>query len=189
MTLLCEEICILDRGRKVASGPPADLFGADRLPASGVPEGPVNVIRGVVESIAESLAVVAVEEGLAVAVADDGSLRPGQRIAFELRGTEILLARGPVAGLSAQNVLASEVRGIHALQGEEAHAPVVVSAAFGRSGPGLAVVVSRRAARELALAPGEAIQLIFKAQVCRLLATYSASAEPTPSESRRSSHV
>jgi molybdate transport system ATP-binding protein len=174
MTLLCDEICILERGQKVASGPPAALFGAHRPGAGASGDGPVNLLQGVVQRVAESLAVVEVEPGLSIALADEGSILPGQRVAFEVRGSDILLARGPVAGLSAQNVLAARVTGLHSPAEGDPHAPVVVSTELGRGGSCLAVVVSRRAARELALAPGEPVHLIFKAQVCRLLAAYAA---------------
>jgi molybdate transport system ATP-binding protein len=181
--LLCAEVCILERGQRVACGAPAELFGAHRLAAGEGGEGLVNVLHGEVEAVAESIAVVAVEPGLRVAVADVGSFTPGQRVAFELMASDILLARGPVAGLSAQNVLAAEVRELHRPLGDEPHAPVVVSARLGEVAAGgeglrLAVVVSLRASRELALAPGEAVHLIFKAQSCRLLAAYPAPAAP-----------
>lgn len=172
VALLCREVCVLSRGQVVACGPPAEVFGAHSLAAGEGGAGLVNVLAGTVSVLAESLAMIEIEPGLRIAAADDGSFVPGQRVAIELRATDILLARGPVAGLSAQNVLAATVREVHAPLGDDVHAAAVVSAALGREGQPIAIVVSQRACRELELAPGAAVHLIFKAQVCRLLAAY-----------------
>jgi molybdate transport system ATP-binding protein len=172
MTLLCREVCVLDAGEVVACGPSAEVFGAHPLAAGEGGAGLVNVLGGSVETVADSLAMVEIEPGLRIAVADEGSIVAGQRVAFELRAADILLARGPVAGLSAQNVLAATVREVHAPLGGDSHAAAVVSAALGREGRPIAIVVSRRACRELELAPGAPVQLIFKAQACHLLAAY-----------------
>jgi molybdate transport system ATP-binding protein len=172
MTLLCTEVCVLDAGRVVACGPPAKVFGAHRLQAGEGGAGLVNVLAGTVAAVADSLAMVEIEPGLRVAVADEGSFVVGQRIAFELRAADVLLARGPVAGLSAQNVLAATVHEVHAPPREELHAAAVVSARLGQREQPIAVVVSQRACRELELAPGASVHLIFKAQACRLLAAY-----------------
>ena len=181
VTLLCREVCVLDAGRVVACGPPREIFGAHSL--SEAKAGPtglagiggqemVNVFEGTVESVAESLAMVEIEPGLRIAVADEGSFVAGQRVAFELRASDVLVASGPVAGLSAQNVLAGRVLKVHLPPQGEIHAAAVVNAVLGREERPIAVVVSRRACRELGLAPGLPIHLIFKAQACRLLAHY-----------------
>ena len=172
VTLLCSEVCVLARGRVVACGPPAEVFGAHPLASGEGGTGLVNVLTGTVASVAESLAMVEIEPGLRVAIADEGGCTPGQRIAFEVRASDILLARGPVAGLSAQNVLAATVREVYPPQGDERHAAAVVSARLGGGERAIAVVVSLRACRELELAPGAPVHLVFKAQACRLLAAY-----------------
>ena len=176
VTLLCSEVCVLAHGRVVACGPPATVFGAHPLAAGEGGAGLVNVVSGTVESVAESLATLEIEPGLRIAVADEGSFAPGQQVACELRASDILLARGPVSGLSAQNVLPATVRAVHPPQEGDCHAAAVVSATLGEGERAIAVVVSQRACRELALVPGAAIHLIFKAQACRLLATYPAAA-------------
>ncbi len=172
VTLLCSEVCVLEAGRVVACGPPEIVLGAHALAAGDAGAGLVNVLAGAVEEVAESLAMIALEPGLRLAVADEGSFVPGQRVAIELRATDILIARGPVAGLSAQNVLAATVREVLAPAAGDPHAAAVVKAALGHAGRPIAIVVSRRACRELELVPGAAVHLVFKAQSCRLLAAY-----------------
>ncbi len=172
MTLLCREVSVLEAGRVVARGAPGALFGAHRLAPGEGGAGLVNVFAGTVEEVGDSLATIMIEPGVRVAVADEGSFVPGQRVAFELRATDILVARGPVSGLSAQNVLAATVGKVHLPQEDGKHAGAVVEAYLGKHERPVAVVVSRRACRELELAAGSPVLLIFKAQACRLLATY-----------------
>ncbi len=168
ITLLSREVCVLDAGRVVACGPPRAIFGAHRLGTgsdgrSG--QEMVNVLEGRVAAVAESLAMVEIEPGLCIAVADEGHFVSSQRVAFEVRASDILLARGPATGLSAQNILAATVGEVHLPESGDLHAAAVVNALLGRQAQPIAVVVSRRACRELALAPGVPVHLVFKAQV------------------------
>jgi molybdate transport system ATP-binding protein len=169
-TLLAREVAVLDAGRLVAAGPPATVLGAHSLAAGGGAAAPVNVLEGRIVEVAESLASVELEPGVTVAVADDGACAAGQRVAFELPGADVLLALGPAAGLSAQNALPATVRAIHAPAAGDPHAAVAVTTAVGASERPVTVVVSQRARRELALRPGLRLVLVFKAQVCRILA-------------------
>ena len=185
MTLLASEVTVLDAGRSVARGRPEAVFGGASSGVGEAGEGIVNVLEGRVESVAESLARIEIAPGLVVDAADDGSYRPGTRVAVEVRAGEILLAVGPSSGLSAQNVLPAVVCEVHAPHGDDDRAPIVVTTAIGDGGRQLAVVVSRRACHELRLAPGVAVRLVFKAQACRLLAVYRAASNRSPVADRR----
>jgi molybdate transport system ATP-binding protein len=172
MSLLAREVTVLDRGRVIARGRPEAVFGGHVLPPGDSGGGVVNVLSGTVEAVAESVATVEIEPGLRIAVADDGGFVVGGRVAIELHATEILLARGPASGLSAQNVLAATVREVHAPGLDDRHSAVVVTTDLGREARPIAVVVSRRAVSELDLAPGASVRVVFKAQACRRLASY-----------------
>ena len=169
MTLLAAEISVLDAGRCVSRGAGEALFGGEALRRGGGSEAVVNVLEGEVGRIAESLATVVVAPGLELAVADDGGLAPGQRVAIELRGADILLALGDAAKLSAQNALAATVVRLDSADHGE-HPGVVVTCAVGDGGHRLAALLTRRAVQELALAAGCRVRAVFKAQACRLLA-------------------
>lgn len=171
MMLLAAEVCVLERGRVVARGPAGELFGAHALAAGDGGTDLVNVLEGEVESVAESLLSVRIRPGLRVAVTDDGRAAAGDRVAFELRATDVLLARGEAAGLSAQNVLPARIRSVHVSPEQEEHAAAVVSVELAADLRPVSVVVSRRACRELELVPEARIHLVFKAQACRLLAS------------------
>jgi molybdate transport system ATP-binding protein len=167
VTVLCDEVALLAEGRIVATGRPADVFtaAAPELDADA-PEGVVNVLRGTVERVAESLATLALEPGLHVAVADDGSLAPGRRVAVGLRASDIILAVGSPQGLSAQNTVAAVVKDVRIPPVGAA----LVIATVGNAAQPLAIAVSRQACRELGLAAGSPVHLVFKAQACRLVA-------------------
>lgn len=169
MTLLAAEISVLESGRCVARGAGEAVFGGEALRRGAGAEAIVNVLEGVVARIAESLATVVVAPGLELAVADDGGLAAGQRVAIELRGADILLARGEGARLSAQNALGGTVASVEARDAGE-HPGVVVTCTLGDGGHRLAALLTRRAVETLELAAGCRVQAIFKAQACRLLA-------------------
>lgn len=169
-TLLAREVAVLEAGRVVARGRPESIFGGHALPPGASAEEVVNVLSGRVEAIAESLATVDVDSGFRIAIADDGQLQVGHSVAIELRGTEILLARGPSSGLSAQNVLEATVSAVHLPAADDPHSAAVVSTVVAAGTRPIAVVVSRRAVGELELRPGATVRLIFKAQGCRVLA-------------------
>ena len=124
ITLLCREVCVLDAGKSGRLRSSARDLRRAQPPWRGSGghgvsgQEMVNVFEGTVASVAESLAMIEIEPGLHIAVADEGSFVPGQRIAFELRASDILVARGPVVGLSAQNVLRGDgSRGAPAAEG------------------------------------------------------------------------
>jgi len=171
-TLLAREIRVLEEGCVVRAGAPERLFAGHALASPGEGAEVVNVLRGTIGAIDESLATVDLGHGLVVAIADDGGCAPGQRVAFELRGGDILLAVGAAAGLSAQNVLPATIRAVHAPAAEDVHSAVAVTAELAGGGTTMTVVVSRRACRELGLAPGRDVGLVFKAQACRPLAVW-----------------
>ena len=168
LTALCSEVIVVASGRLVARGRPDRLFTSSAM-ASTVADGEFeNLLAGSVAAIAEGLAWVEVAPGVRVALPDAG-FKLTQRLVLAIPSDDILLAvRSPV-GLSAQNALAGEVVAIHSPP-EGDFGSVVVVAQVGGGAPPLAAVVSRHACRELALAPGRPIHLVFKAQACRLLA-------------------
>jgi len=171
-TLLAREIRVLERGRTAGAGAPEELFAGHPLTSPGEGAEVVNVLRGRIAAVGESLAMVDLGPDLVVAIADDGGCAPGRTVAFELRGGDVLLAVGAAAGLSAQNVLPATIRGVHEPVAEDVHSAVAVSVELAAGGPGMTVVVSRRAVRELGLAPGLGVRLVFKAQACRPLAVW-----------------
>ena len=148
---------LLDGGRIVDRGPPLDVLAA----RSGPLEGVRNVHRGVVEGHAPDggETLVRLADGPALVVPYNGAPR-GTPVAIAVRADDILLARGPVGGLSARNVLPGTVDRVVPHGGE---AEVIV-----RTG-GVAWIVSvvGSAVEALALQPGVEVRIIIKARSCR----------------------
>ncbi len=169
--LLAREVTVLAEGRSVARGRPEEVLGGASSAAEGAVEL-VNLLSGRVERLAESLAMVELEPGLEIAIADDGTVAIGDRVACELRASDVLVARGEASGLSAQNALPAVVEELRAATPADEHAGVILTTRLGRAGRPFRVVLSRRACRELELERGREIRLVFKAQACRTLASY-----------------
>jgi molybdate transport system ATP-binding protein len=177
VTVLCDEVCVLSDGRVVGRGRPDEVFAAGALAPGVDPDGGfVNVLRGAVERVEDGLASVALEPGLRVAVGDDGGLAAGRGVAIGLRASDVILAAERPEGLSAQNVLPAVVREVRLPAAGAAAGPALVVAELGRTARPLAVAVSLRACRELGLAAGSRVHLVFKAQACRPLAAFPARA-------------
>jgi molybdate transport system ATP-binding protein len=162
---LGSRLFLLEQGRIVTEGPPLEvLSAAGRLATGSISfEGVRNVFRACVRSHAP-------EHGASRLELDEGpelvvpflDRPPGSRLLIAIRADEILLAQGPVAGLSARNQSPGLVERV-APHGHEAE--VVV-----RTGS-LAWIVSlvEPAVEQLALQPGAPVHLIIKARSCRVL--------------------
>ena len=162
LAVLCEEVCVLERGRLRARGAPADVFAStwreERL--EGAPE---NVLRGSVLAAAGDVARVALAPEIVLDVSAT-DLAPGARVVLGLSADEILVATRPPAGLSARNVLPATVQTL-----DEGRAGVVLRARLEPAGPALDVLLSRASTLALALAPGKALFLVLKSNAVRVL--------------------
>jgi molybdate transport system ATP-binding protein len=86
---------------------------------------------------------------------------PGTPLDVEIRGDDILLARGPIAGLSAQNLIEGTIERV-VPHGAEAEVLV-------RTGPFTWIVsVLASAVDHLALSPGTNVFMIIKARSCHI---------------------
>jgi molybdopterin-binding protein len=155
----------MEQGKIVAEGPPLDVLSTTRRRASGLIsfEGVRNVFLARIEDHAP-------EHGASRLQLVDGpelivpffDRPPGTRLLVEVQADEILLARQPIAGLSARNQIPGTVERIVS-HGPEAEAVV-------RTG-GLTWIVSLvvPAVEQLELKRGAPVQLIIKARSCHIL--------------------
>jgi molybdate transport system ATP-binding protein len=155
---LCDEVAVLERGRVVARGEAGPALRA----AAGPGAAHTNVLRGAVGAVGDGTASVSLAAGVAVQIPETG-LAAGERVVFAIGAEDVLVARERPVRISARNVLAARVAALR-----EGGADVRVDADVGSS-----VVVSAlltpAAARELELAPGADVHLVFKTRSCRLL--------------------
>jgi molybdate transport system ATP-binding protein len=160
--MLGSRLFLMEAGTIRAEGPPLDILGS----VTGAPlahlEGVHNRFPARVEAHAPRLGITRLRldggPSLEVTLRDDPA---GAALDVEVRGDDILLATGPITGLSAHNVLAGTVERVVA-HGPEAEVLV-------RTG-GVAWIVSvlASAAERLSLDPGSSIHMIIKARSCRV---------------------
>ena len=162
ITVLCDEVALLERGRITAQGRPADVFAsiwrAERL--DGAPE---NVLRGTVSTSAGDVARVALTPDIALDVSAAG-LAPGARVVLGLAADEILVAIRRPQGISARNVLPATVVAL-----DDSRPGVVLRARLEPAGPALDVLVTRASTESLGLVPGAHVFLVLKSNSVRVL--------------------
>jgi len=160
---LGSRLFILEGGRIVDRGPPLDVLAAPRRGATLPMDGVRNIVRGVVEAHAPDGGETRVRlaDGPTLIVPYNGR-PPGAALTIAVRADDILLARGPVGGLSARNVLAGTVDRVVPHGGE---AEVIVRT----GGVDWIVSVVGSAVAALALQPGAEVRMIVKARCCRVL--------------------
>jgi molybdate transport system ATP-binding protein len=174
---LGETLFLLDQGRILAEGVPLEVLAASRPGLLSGREGVRNVFPARVEAPSST----AGETRLRIV---DGPLllvpllhrAEGSTVAVEVMAEEILLARGPIAGMSARNVIAGVVERV-VLHGADAE--VVV-----RTG-GVAWIASVvvPAVESLGLEIGSSVHMIIKARSCHVFDTDSAGGLPVPRSS------
>ena len=153
---LADEVVLLSAGRVVANGSVEAVMGRpDLRPASGLVEGGAVIETHVIG--------VDFDDGLATLGFEGGTLtvgnfdaHAGERVRVRVRAREVSLALEPPQHISIQNILRGKVLQVDTLPGSSVMVTVTVGAAI------LRARVTRRAARQLALAPGLEVYALIK---------------------------
>jgi molybdate transport system ATP-binding protein len=156
---LGSRLFLLDSGRIVDEGPPLDVLArSSRIDLTGVENRFAATVEHREDGAGES--VLRIEGGptLIVPSLDDPV---GTPVSVRIRADDILLARGPIAGLSARNVLAAKV-----VRLVEHGAEAEVIAGTGQATWIVSVVAPAVAA--LGLCPGADVHMIVKARSCHV---------------------
>jgi molybdate transport system ATP-binding protein len=153
---------LLERGEILAEGPPLDVLSAVRGAAFAHIEGVCNTLSARVEdhSLDRGATRLRLDAGpiLTVPLLEHP---PGTPVLVEVRADDILLARGPVSGLSARNLIAGTVERI-VPHGPEAEVLV-------RTGEAAWIVsLVAPAVEDLALYLGLSVYMVIKARSCHV---------------------
>lgn len=153
--LLADRMAVIEKGRVVREGTTAEVMAdTEALRAMGIRE------------VAAMLPAVVVEhgqDGLSRLQAPTGPLFlpgvravPGTRLRVRIMAHEVILSRGRPRGLSAQNIIAGTVARIVPGAGPATMVHVDVG------GHEILARITRRAAEQMALQPGDAVHAIVK---------------------------
>jgi molybdate transport system ATP-binding protein len=160
---LGSRLFLISAGRIVDEGPPLDVLTAPRQ-GSATPLADVrNVFPATIASHADDqgATILHLADGPTLIVPYNG-LAPGTAVTVGIRAEDVLLARGPIEGLSARNRIPGVVERV---VGHGHEAEVLV-----RSGATLWIVsVVAPAVASLGLSAGVAVHMIIKARSCHLL--------------------
>lgn len=153
---------LVEGGSVVAEGPPLDVLASASRGGSGRLEGVRNEFRARVESDSAHDGETRLRlEGGPVVVVPKQTFAAGETVVLSVLAEEILLARGPVAGLSARNLIEGAVERILP-HGKEAEVLV-------RTGDLVWVVsVVSPALQALGLESGADVRMIVKARSCHV---------------------
>lgn len=161
---LGDRLFLLSGGRIVDHGAPLDVLAAPRPGQPARLTGLRNVFPARVEGHAADGGEtrLRLRDGPVLVVPFQPDHPPGSDLAVAVRSDDVLLARGPIKGLSARNIIAGSVGRVIP---HGAEAEVVV-----RTG-GITWIVSvvAPAVAALGLAPGAEVRLVVKARSCRVL--------------------
>jgi molybdate transport system ATP-binding protein len=155
---------VLRGGRVAASGEPRGLLGAPALEEESR-EGIENLLPGrvVAHDPTGGITHVRAAEGLDVAVTLTPSRAVGSAVTLALRAEDVIVASGPVPGLSARNAYAGRVASI-----ERPGADALLRCALDGGGELLARVTPAAVAA-LGLSPGAPVVLAVKSHSIKLI--------------------
>lgn len=154
---LADEVVLLAAGRVVANGSVEAVMGRpDLRPASGLFEG-----GAVIET---HVTGVDLDDGLATLGFEGGTLsvgnfdaRAGERVRVRIRAREVSIALERPQHISIQNILRGKIIQVDMPHGSSVNVSIAVGAAT------LRARITKRSARQLALAPGMQVYALIKA--------------------------
>lgn len=158
---LCDEVIVLQSGRVVAQGAPAEVLRHVRAGERSFD----NVLKGDVVDTHNGVATLVLDGGGSVHVPAAGQV-VGARSVFALGADDVLVALDAPTRISARNVLPAVVERVELAPDGDARVDARLSSG---SGARLSTSLTRRSAEDLALAPGQAVFLVFKTNSCRVL--------------------
>ncbi|MFN3641741.1 MAG: molybdenum ABC transporter ATP-binding protein [Gemmobacter sp.] len=153
--LLADRMVVIEAGRIVGAGTTAEVMAdPEALRAMGIREVAAMLPAVIAEHGADGLTRLRTETGPLFLPGVEGA--PGTQVRVRIMAHEVILSRARPEGLSAQNILAGTVTAIVAGKGPAVTVHVRIGA------QDILARITRRAADQLALQPGETVHAILK---------------------------
>jgi molybdate transport system ATP-binding protein len=160
--LVAERVAVIDGGRVVASGPPAEVLWSRAVLPLSETLGLENVLEARVVEAGRGIVTAETKGGIRLAVPAPAPLAPGVVLRLGLRAQDILIAADPPGRISARNLFPARVASL-----EPGGDGVLVRLDAGEP---LVAKITEAAAEALGLGPGAAVHLVIKSQALRRLA-------------------
>ncbi len=152
---LADDVGVLEAGRVLRAGPTVETLNAGNIVHADMGD-PGSVIEACIAEAdaGDGLTALALDGGR-LFVPKLGNARTGALVRLRIRARDVAIARERPAGLSILNVLPARVKSVE--DGPAAQADVALDV-----GAPLWARITRRSARELALAPGAEVYALIK---------------------------
>jgi molybdate transport system ATP-binding protein len=160
--LVGDVVIVLDQGRVVATGPPAEVLWSRAVLPLSEALGIENVLEARVTEASERSVLVETPGGTRLALGAPLPVAVGDPLRLGLRSQDILIAADPPGRISARNVLPARVTRCETDGGS--------TLVHLDAGDTLVAKVTPAAADALDLTPGTEVHLLIKAQALRRLA-------------------
>jgi molybdate transport system ATP-binding protein len=163
--MAASHLVVMRDGRVEAAGEPRALLGAPAL-APEAEAGIENLLPGRVVAHDETGGITRVRTttGLDVAVTLAADRPPGTPVTLAIRAEDVLVALGPVAGLSARNAYAGRLLAV-----ERTGVDVTLRCVLDAGGVEVLARITPAAVASLGLRPGGPVWLAVKSHSIRLL--------------------
>jgi molybdate transport system ATP-binding protein len=153
--LLADRMAVIERGQVVAEGTTAEVMAdAQALRAMGIREVAAMLPAVIVDHGTDGLTRLEAQAGPLFLPGVEGA--PGTQVRVRIMAHEVILSRARPEGLSAQNILTGTVSGIVEGKGPA----VMVHVRLGEHE--ILARITRRAAEQMALRPGDPVHAILK---------------------------
>jgi molybdate transport system ATP-binding protein len=156
-----DSVLILDSGRVIQEGDPAEVFNAPRNLAVSRIVGNENVLVGRVRDHQENEGISVIDFGGCQLVTPFSSLKKNSPVTIGIRSDDIIVSREPIGQTSARNTLEGTINNV-------LHDGTEVNL-LTWCGVSLKVRVTAQAIKALGLQPGVKVYLLIKASSCHLL--------------------
>ncbi len=156
---LADQVVVMDQGKIQQSGPIAEVFSRPSNVHVARIIGTETVTPGLVKTVVDGLATVAMGSSTVTAMADN--IGVGEQVFVCIRGEDVLLQADRPERMSARNCLAGSILSVVP---EGPLSRVRIACGFE-----LTALVTRPAIEELALRPGAKVVALLKAQSIHLI--------------------
>lgn len=165
ISVLCDEVIVLQEGRRRAQGDPARILTGPAVLDEILDGDYTNVLEGAIDRIVDGRAEISLPGGRTLTMAAVHAPGEGARVLVGIRSSDIMIALSKPPELSARNYFPAVITEVQPVA-----EGALVRARLAEGLPDLAVLVTEISRERMDLRPGREILLVAKAQSFHVLA-------------------